>query len=343
MILHTLIRADHPGDDMRYTISILAASLLSTTALAEVPAVVTDISPVHSLVAMVMGDLGAQVLLLDQGADAHDFQLRPSQAAAVQGAGLVVWVGPEMSPWLDRVLDGMDNAAPQLALLAVPGTALLSYGEDAQEGDAHAEEDNDDHAKAEGAHAEEGHEDEGHDEDGETHSDTDPHAWLSPANAAVWVRAVAAELARLDPANAATYAANADQALARIDAVAKAAEAKLAPVKDRPIIMNHNAYAYFAQAFGLAAVGHIAAGDASAPGAAALRDVIASAQGKGAACVFPETNHAAGLAEQVAADAGARLGGPLDPEGAALAPGPDLWPALVEGMARTIADCLTRP
>jgi zinc transport system substrate-binding protein len=315
---------------MRYTISLIAASLMSTAAGAEVPVVVTDIAPVHSLVAAVMGDLGAPVLLLDGGADAHDFQLRPSQAAAVQGAGLVVWVGPEMSPWLDRVLDGMDSKAPQVPLLAVPGTALLTYAED-----GHAE---DGHAGVE--HAGSGHD--GHGHDGHGHGGTDPHAWLLPDNAVLWTRAVAAELSRLDPGHAAAYAAHAAQAFARIEAAEKHAAATLAPFRDRPVIMNHNAYAYFAQAFGLTSVGHIAAGDAASPGAAALRDLIAQAQGHGAACVFPETNHDSGLAAQVAADAGARLGGALDPEGAALAPGPALLPALIEGLAETMAACLAR-
>lgn len=347
---------------MRYTISLLAASLLSTAAVAEVPLVVTDIPPVHSLVAMVMGDLGAPVLLLDQGADAHDFQMRPSQAAAVQGAGLVVWVGPDMSPWLDRVLDGMGGGAPQLPLLAVPGTAVLHYGEDghgAEDGAHDAEEHgHDEHGHEEAAHGDaagdhEGHvhaegehaaaEKDGHGHDDHDHSGTDPHAWLSPANAAVWARAVAAELSRLDPGNAATYAANAERAEARLAAAADIASTRLAPVRDRPIIMNHDAYAYFAQAFGLTAVSHIAAGDAASPGAAALRKLVADAKGTGAACVFPETNHGSGLAAQVAADAGAKLGGALDPEGAALTPGPELLPALIEGMANTIADCLTQP
>ena len=68
---------------MRYIITFLATA---TPALAEVPQVVTDIPPVHSLVAQVMGDLGQPELLLAKGADEHDFQLRPSQAGAVAGA-----------------------------------------------------------------------------------------------------------------------------------------------------------------------------------------------------------------------------------------------------------------
>lgn len=336
---------------MRYTISLIAASLIAATARAEVPAVVTDIPPVHSLVSMVMGDLGTPVLLLDQGADAHDFQLRPSQAQAVQEAGLVVWVGPEMSPWLDRVMDGLGTQAPQLALLAVPGTATRSFGDDDHHDHAHgdnahgdhAHDDHghdhghDDHAHGDHGHGDHGHDHEGHDHEGHIHAGTDPHAWLDPANAALWVEAVAAELARLDPANAAAYMANAAAARARIAAVEAEAAQALAAARGRPLIVHHDAYGYFADHFGLD-FRPIAGGDAAGPGAAALRALIAEAGG--AACVFPEANHDAGLAEQVAADTGAKLGAPLDPEGSALAPGPDLYPALLANLAATIASCL---
>ena len=76
---------------MRYIITLLATA---TPALAEVPRVVTDIPPVHALVAQVMGDLGQPELLLAKGADEHDFQLKPSQAGAVADADLVFLATP---------------------------------------------------------------------------------------------------------------------------------------------------------------------------------------------------------------------------------------------------------
>jgi zinc transport system substrate-binding protein len=148
---------------------------------------------------------------------------------------------------------------------------------------------------------------------------------------------VAAELARLDPANAAAYTANAAAAKARIAEADTLTAQALAAAKDRPLIVYHDAYGYFADHFGLT-FKPITGGDAAGPGAAGLRDLIAGAGG--VACVFPEANHDAGMAEQVAADTGAKLGAPLDPEGSALTPGPDLYPALLTGLATTIADCV---
>lgn len=105
--------------------SLLALLLTASPALAEVPRVITDIPPVAGLVAAVMGDLGQPEVLLDKGGDEHDLALRPSQMGAIAEAGLVVWVGPELTPALAQALEG----APTLALLDAPQTQRLDYAE----------------------------------------------------------------------------------------------------------------------------------------------------------------------------------------------------------------------
>lgn len=318
---------------MRYSISLgLASLLLSTAVQAEVPQVVTDIPPVHSLVAAVMGDLGEPMLLVGQGADAHDFQLRPSQAAALQSAGLVVWVGPELTPWLDRAMASLGPDVPKLGLLAADATHRQDYG---ATGDHDHDHDHSDHGDGNADH---GH---SHGHDGHDHSGLDPHAWLDPQNGRVWLDLIATELARLDPANATTYAANAVTAKAAVTAAEDQATAILEPVHDRPMVVFHDAYGYFAGHFGLTVVGTITSGDAASPGAGRLAELRADLAGQGL-CVFPEANHDARLSQQLAAEAGLKLGGPLDPEGSAHEPGPALYPALLTGLAETLADCLGR-
>ena len=71
---------------------IAALAFLATPALSDPPRVVTDIAVVQSLTAEVMGDLGAPVVLLDPGANPHDFQMRPDRARALQQADLLIWV-----------------------------------------------------------------------------------------------------------------------------------------------------------------------------------------------------------------------------------------------------------
>jgi zinc transport system substrate-binding protein len=326
---------------MRYIITL---ALTTTPALAEVPEVVTDIPPVHALVAEVMGDLGQPVLLLERGADEHDFQLRPSQAAVVAGSDLVVWIGPDLTPWLEGALETRPEGASALALLTAEGTFTRAYGEEGHDHDhgaeAHAAEGHD-HAEEGHDHGGEGHDhgEEGHDH-GHAHDGTDPHAWLDPGNGRVWLGLIAEELSRLDPANAATYAANAAAAGERIDALEAELTTLLAPVQGKPLVTFHDAYGYFGDHFGLNFAGSITLGDASSPGAKRLAELRATMEAGEVLCIFPEAQHDTALVTQMAEGTGARIGGTLDPVGSTLEPGPGAYAALLRGMATTLADCV---
>ncbi len=109
-------------------LSLLSAALLTAPFLtaaparAEVPKVVTDVAPVQSLAALVLGDLGTPGVLVGNGSDPHDYQLRPSQMGALSGADLVIWVGPELTPWLSTVVAdaGGGDSLPLLSNQATP-------------------------------------------------------------------------------------------------------------------------------------------------------------------------------------------------------------------------------
>lgn len=371
------------------SLTVLAA-FAAAPLWAEVPSVVADVPVAHSLTAMVMGDLGTPELLLDRGADPHHFQLRPSQARAVAHAGLVVWMGPEMAPWMERAVASLSEGKA-LNLLAVEGLHLqpfaesrlagiggahahdhahghASHGHDDDAAHGHGHHDEHEHGHGEGnahAHDRAGHDHEGHDhaaaqddghghrhDDGHAHGhahghrhhhgDVDPHAWMKPANAAIWLEAIADSLAALDPDNADTYRDNAASGIERVAALEEEVAAILAPVGDAGLVMYHDAYGYLATAFGLNILGTIALGDAADPGAARLSAIRANLREAGAICVFPEVNHPdAYVALITAGEDSVRIGAPLDPEGVMLEPGPDLYPTLMLDMARAIADCVT--
>ena len=108
---------------MRFILPVLA--VLAFPAMAEVPRVMTDIPPVQALAAQVMAGLGTPGMLLDKGGDEHDLQLRPSQMRALSGAGLVVWVGQELTPGLADALAA--SGVEALALLDQPATRRMDY------------------------------------------------------------------------------------------------------------------------------------------------------------------------------------------------------------------------
>jgi zinc transport system substrate-binding protein len=344
----------------------LMATLLSTAALAEVPQVATDIAPVHSLVAQVMGDLGEPALIVRPGASPHGYSMRPSEAAALESADLVVWIGEGLTPWLEGPVETLGEGAMVLELMSVEGTILHDYREGATFG-AHDHGDHEghdheghDHEEAKGhdhdhdhdkaAKAEAHDHDHKHDHDhekaethagdhaGHDHSGADAHAWLDPANGRVWLGAIAAELSRLDPDNAATYAANAAQGQAALEALEAELTDALAPMAQIGFVVFHDAYQYFERRFGLSAAGAISLSDASAPSAGRIAELRAAVADMGATCVFAEPQFSSGLVDTVFADAATV--GLLDPLGQDLEPGAGLYPQVLRNMAGAFSTCL---
>ena len=177
--------------------------------------------------------------------------------------------------------------------------------------------------------------------EGHSHEGVDPHAWLKPANAQVWLMLIAGELGRLDPDNAATYTANAMAAVDGVTTLDAEVKAILMPVAEQPVVVFHEAFGYYAAQYDIHIAGAIAEGDASAPGAARiaeLRDMVAAG---GAVCLFPEVQHDPVMVEQMVEGTPARIGAPLDPVGSSYDPGPGMYAALMTGMAQTIADCVS--
>lgn len=314
----------------------LAAIVFSLPAGAETPKVVTDIPAVHSLTAQVMGDLGDPLLLLQGGSDPHHFQLKPSQALALSRADLVIWIGPSLTPWLDRAVKATGGQDHSLTLLDAPGTRTLAFKKDHE--DHHDEDHDDDHDEHEGDHDGDHAKEDAH---GHDHGDTDPHAWLAPDNARQWVTLIAAKLSEQDPENAGTYVANAASAVLNINAAEAQAEALLAPAHGQPIVVFHDAYGYFASHFDLTVHGSIAEGDAAAPGAAHMSELRALLHNNGTICIFPEVHQNTAYLDTVIEGTKARIGAPLDPSGINLTPGAGLYGALLVGLAETISDCTT--
>lgn len=291
-------------------------------ALAEPPRVVTDIPPVHGLVSMVMDGVGAPDLLLQPGTSAHDFALRPSQAQMLSDAALLVWIGPALTPQLDDALDSLLKGQ-QLLLADTVGTHRLPMREEA------VFEDHDDHAEGEGDDHDHGHD--------HAYGAIDPHLWLAPENAQVWLTAIAESLAATDPDNAETYRANAESAAAAVQDAERQAQAVLAPVADKPLGVFHDAFQYYETAFALTTLGAVSNSEAAAPGPARLDGLRAHFEQMQPVCVLTEPAADLRLL-RVAAGEDVPVA-ELDPLGAALPLGATLYPALMTDLANRIAAC----
>ena len=304
------------------------AALMSSTALADVPNVVVDIAPVHSLVARVMQDVGAPDLIIRSGASPHDYRLRPSEAKALQDANLVIWMGKELTPWMEDAVKTLSTEAAILTLLEKDETALLEFRESV----LFEEHDHDDHSDKEHAETE----DQDHDE--HAHGAHDPHAWLSPENAKIWLNLIAAQLSTADPDNASTYFVNAAAAMTEIDTLMADVSTMLDPLRGNSFIVFHDAYQYFETVFEFPASGAISLGDATDPSPARIARVQDRIQEQKVQCVLAEPQFKKGLVVTVLEGTDAKTS-IIDPLGVALEPGPALYPQLIRNMAKTLVDC----
>ncbi|MFU8778413.1 MAG: zinc ABC transporter substrate-binding protein [Roseovarius sp.] len=294
----------------------------------------------QSLVARVMQGAGVPNVLVRLGASPHGYAMRPSEAAALEAAHLVFWMGEGLTPWLEGAIDALAGEAHVVELLGAAGSRVLPF----REGVTFAEHaDHGDAEKGHEGHAEEkaGHDDhaDAHDHDHDhAHDGADPHAWLDPANARAWLGLIAQELAERDPANAALYAANAAAGQAELTALAEEIVAQLDPVRERPFLVFHDAYQYFETAFDVTAAGAIALGDAAAPGPARIAALREMAEARGVTCVFSEPQFDPKLVETVFGDVATH--GVLDPMGSEVAMGPGLYPQMLRDMAGAMVACL---
>lgn len=318
--------------------SISALALTAGTAMADAPTVVTDIAPIQSLTAIVLGQ--TPDVILPPGADPHDFALRPSDGQALAAADLVVQVGPALTPWLS---DPIATLAPQARLLVLMDEqgwepVLIAdddhdhddddhAGDDHDDHDDHGDDDHDDahddhdhtddHDHAEDthdhdeAHADDeahDHDDDAHDHDddhaGHDHGPVDPHAWLDPAVVRVWMAAITEAVSELDPENDMTYLTNGTNAAIELMELEKAVKAELAGMS-RPIIWPHDAYGYFQRAFDLDFFGSIAPGDGATPGPARLQELQVLAQEQ-PVCILSDASVPESLGQVVGEGADAR-------------------------------------
>jgi manganese/iron transport system substrate-binding protein len=283
----------------------LAIGLLAGQAAAQEPLkVVTTFTVIADMAQNVAGDAAVVESITRPGAEIHNYQPTPGDILRAQDADLILWNGLNLELWFERFFQNLDEVP---GVVVSDGIEPMSIGEGPYEGRPN------------------------------------PHAWMSPDTALVYVDNIRDALVEHDPANAEAYAANAEAYKAEIaEAIAPIrAELDAIPDERRWLVSSEGAFSYLARDFGLRELylWPINADQQGTP--QQVRRVIDAVQGNAIPCVFSESTISPDPAMQVSRETGAAYGGVLYVDSLSEADGPvPTYVDLLRVTAATIAECL---
>ena len=326
-------------------LSILSMLTLFTSANAEIK-VVTSIKPIHSLASYLMDGIGKPGLIVDGYASPHSFSMKPSHAKMLQNADIVFWVGEGMENFLKKPLSSIAKKAEKIELMEIKGLNVLKFRE-RNIFDEHDHDDHDDHGKKEDDHDDHEHDDHGkkeehadHDDhdghEGHAHGEYDPHIWLDPMNAKVILNKMVEHLIENDAKNASKYKSNLKNAFKDIDKLTADVKADLS--KSTASIVFHDAYQYFEERFDINILGAFTVNTDVMPGAEQLSEIREIIEHDKVSCIFSEPQFNPDIINAVAKDMDIKTG-ILDPLGATLNPGKNLYFDLIRNMSDSFKGC----
>jgi len=313
-------------------LSILSFLTLFTSANADIK-VVASIKPIHSLASYLMDGIAKPDLIVDGYASPHGFAMKPSHAKMLQNADLIFWVGEDLESFLEKPLSSIAKKAEKIELMETKGLQVLKF----RERNIFDEHDHDDHGHDDHGKKEDDHDDHGHDDhDGHAHGEFDPHIWLDPINAKAMLNEMAEHLIENDPKNEAKYKSNLAKALQEIDKLTIDVMTDLS--SSVASIVFHDAYQYFEKRFNVNILGAFTVNTDVMPGAEQLAEIREIIEHDKVACVFSEPQFNPDIIKAVAKDMNIKTG-VVDPLGATLDPGKDLYFNLIRNMSASFKGC----
>jgi len=283
-------------------IGLAAPASEAAAARADRIQVLTTFTILADMARNVAGDAADVSSLTKPGAEIHGYEPTPQDIVRATQADLVLWNGLNLEAWFEKFFSNVKN---------VP-SAVLTTGVEPM-------------SITEGPYA----------------GKANPHAWMSPANALVYVENIRAALAKADPANAPVYAANAAAYAAKIRALDAPIREQLAriPADQRTLVTSEGAFSYLCRDYGLKQL-YLWPINADAQGTPRqVRAVIDAVRERRIPVVFSESTISPKPARQVARETGARYGGVLYVDSLTDEKGPaPTYLALLETNARTIVN-----
>ncbi|MBN8970060.1 MAG: metal ABC transporter substrate-binding protein [Rhizobiales bacterium] len=272
---------------MRHLVRLLAllalAAFVSPVAAQDKVGVVATFSILGDFAKNVGGDRVDVTALVGPDSDTHVYTPTPADARKIAAAKLVIVNGLGLEGWLPRLVASSKSKAT--VVVATRGITARKAPED-------------------------GH---GHDHGDEA----DPHAWQAVANAKIYVANIRDALIAADPDGAAGYRANTEAYLARLDALdrdIREAVGKIPPER-RHVISTHDAFGYFAAAYGIEFIAPQGVSTDAEPSARDIATIIRQIKKQKIPAVFLENITDPRMMRRIAAETGVKIGGTLYSDG----------------------------
>ena len=277
--------------------------------------IVVSVKPLHSLVSAVAEGSHSVSLLIDGSMSPHNFALKPSHAKLLNNAKVVFYIDDQLESTLKKTVRGLPKDVKVVQVSKIKNLKLLS------------------------TRAGNNWEEDGHDHHDHGHGSYDVHFWLDPNNATQIIKGIIQELSKMYPENINIYKDNAKKAIKEIKKTDLVIKTMLDSVKDKPYIVFHDAYQYFEKAYGLNAIGSILIDPELPPSPRRIINIRSKIKSLKAHCVFREPQFKAEIINTVIEDTNVKVG-LLDPLGAALKPGPNMYNNLLKDISENLKTCL---
>ena len=285
--------------------------------------VLVSIKPFHSLVSAIMQGVSEPLLLLNGNNSPHSFALRPSSAENLQQADLVFWAGETLEGFLTKPLQSLASSAKLVTMQETAGLRLWPLRSGIAWQKHEADSTNDPNVENETAST----------------SGTDPHIWLDPYNAKIISSKIVEILTAMDPQNAQSYRINGEKYGLRLELLDRRLKSDMTKIAKIPYMVFHDAYQYFEKRYQLNAVGSVTLHIGYGSSVRRLMEVRKSIQKEKIRCIFSEPQFSPKLLQTVTAGTNVKIG-ILDPLGAGLEPGTELYFTLLNNLSHALSNCL---
>ena len=287
---------------------VLVCYCLISTVHAKAADILASIKPIHSLAQAITGDISNVDLLIQGFQSPHDYSLKPSDRRRIIQADIIIFASENIESFLPAI-SKQNKAHQQLINLSkISGIQLLETG--AQDLDH-----------------------------GHQHHSIDGHIWLSVSNAEIIVSYLADLFAQQDSSHAAQYNANAKKLLSRLDQLKTRLNNRLSNQHSPRYLMFHDAFRYFEHEFKLKHAQYVTTSPEHISGVRHIRNLKQYIRQNNIQCIFYEPPEIPSIIHTLVDDQPIKVL-PLDPIGAHLKAGPELYFTLIEEIASSLYQCL---